>query len=132
MGQWIGHPLGNRWTLDPDIEDIAPSDLEALLDEVSATMQAKHWQAAEGSVPFSQGIGGGVDATVATQLYQSAKRAGRHEFAGAIRAVATGAIWPRMTKFESQHAAGPHCTRCDAKVPEDLRHWGINAAPTMS
>ena len=117
-------PLGNRWTLDPDIDVIAPSDMEALIDEVSATLQARHWQAAEGAVPFSQGIGGGVDTTVAKRLYQSAKRAGRHEYAGAIRAVATGAIWPRLTKFEREYAAEPYCTRCAAKVPEDLRHWG--------
>ena len=51
---------------------------------------------------------------------------GLYDLAGAVRAVATGAIWTRQMKFEAQHALAPDCRRCKAGRPETLRRWAYD------
>ena len=42
---------------------------------------------------------------------------------GRFKAVATGAVWTRQMKHDSQYAQSPNCTRCVAGLPETLCHW---------
>ena len=48
---------------------------------------------------------------------------GKHELAGAVKALATGAIRTRQMKHEAQYATGPACKSCQAQFPETLQHW---------
>ena len=55
--------------------------------------------------------------------YNRYRRQGKHELAGAVKAIATGAIWTRQMKHEAHDVASPNCKLCRGQVPDTLRHW---------
>ena len=65
----------------------------------------------------------GADTSVAREEYNRYRRQGKYELAGAVKAVATGAIWTRQMKHGAQYATSSNCTRRSAQVPETLQHW---------
>ena len=82
-------------TLGESLVAITDNDLAPLMKELQQrTMMMRHWQAAEGAVPFSEGLAGGVDVSVARAEYKRHKAQGKHDMAGLSRPLTQGRYGP--------------------------------------
>ena len=116
---WV-EPSGQiEWTLHND-----KPGLKGLRKAILKTVKASIWARAS-SHHLGSGLGEGADLFALNRHLRRLERSGQYGRAGMLKAVASGACWPRARRRQAGMDDAGLCPRCLAKgtrVPEDDFH----------
>ena len=116
---------------DPALFDDEP-DREPFLDELRASIARGLWAKAALHTN-GKGLENGADLQNFRNHLAALKKAGKHDWRGAIFAVSLGQTWPRAGLAEKGVACSPLCQRCSKQVPETEFHrtWECEATAKL-